>query len=299
MQCPQCGKEAQGELCAACGAAVTEETPRWYAEGIAHLTQEQQFSIARDLLKEGLQRYPTSAMLWFNGGLLEEMMGNRRGAYQHYQQALTLRPQSEKYRQALERLTGKKIAPPVQAIAPPPAVPVVQPVTPAIAPSALAATPAVPVVAMPAEVEEAELSLLEPAPAEVLTAEIEVEEETAEDGVMELPGTTLPPENEADALFIPAPAASASFAAPAVVEADNVPAPAPPPTQQFDLLAWLLGFGYWGLISRICGIIGIASFVLLLVFLIRGSGGLFTIDLLCFAVTVILYFAGKALAGGK
>jgi len=131
MQCPKCGKEAVGDVCAACGAFLTEETPRWYAEGIAHLAGEKQFTIAQELLKEGLQRYPTSSMLWFNAGVLAEIRKNAKDAAAYYQKAYTLKPTSEKYRQTLERVLGRpvpRVAPPPQAAAPAPPPPA--PITP-------------------------------------------------------------------------------------------------------------------------------------------------------------------------
>ena len=120
MQCPKCGKEAAGDVCAACGAYLTEETPRWYAEGIVHLAGEKQFSMAQELLQEGLQRYPTSSMLWFNAGVLAEMLKKPQDAAAYYQKAYYLKPTSEKYRQTLERVLGR----PVPRLAPPPQAPV-------------------------------------------------------------------------------------------------------------------------------------------------------------------------------
>jgi len=145
MQCPKCGKEATGDLCAACGTYLTEETPRWYAEGIVHLAGEKQFSMAQELLQEGLQRYPTSSMLWFNAGVMAEMLKKPQDAGAYYQKAYYLKPTSEKYRQTLERVLGRpvpRLAPPPQAPAPttPPPAPIQ---SPAPAPVEVAAAPAV------------------------------------------------------------------------------------------------------------------------------------------------------------
>ncbi|HOS43207.1 MAG TPA: hypothetical protein PK794_05890, partial [Armatimonadota bacterium] len=101
MKCQECGKDGSGDVCASCGGTI-EESPRWYAEGIAHLTEQKQYAIAFDLLEEGIERYPQSAMLWYNGGVLEELLGNRDGALTRYQKVLELRPNNEKARKALE-----------------------------------------------------------------------------------------------------------------------------------------------------------------------------------------------------
>lgn len=143
MQCPKCGKEAAGDVCAACGAYLTEETPRWYAEGIVHLAGEKQFGMAQELLQEGLQRYPTSSMLWFNAGVLAEMLKKPQDAAAYYQKAYYLKPTSEKYRQALERVLGRpvpRLAPPPQA--PAPAAPPPPPIEPAVTAPVEAAAPA-------------------------------------------------------------------------------------------------------------------------------------------------------------
>ncbi|MHB0939116.1 MAG: SdpI family protein [Armatimonadota bacterium] len=131
MQCPKCGTEATGDVCAACGAYLTEETPRWYAEGIVHLAGEKQFSMAQELLQEGLQRYPTSPMLWFNAGVLAELLKKPQDAAAYYQKAYYLKPTSEKYRQTLERVLGRpvpRLAPPAQAPVPAPPPPQSPPV---------------------------------------------------------------------------------------------------------------------------------------------------------------------------
>lgn len=118
MQCPKCGRAAQGDLCAACGTYLTEETPKYYAEGVAHLSSERQYALAIDLLQEGLRRYPQSAMLWFNGGVLGEIVHNPKEAARCYRKALALRPNVAKYQEALDRLEGKPTAPPLQTPAP-------------------------------------------------------------------------------------------------------------------------------------------------------------------------------------
>jgi len=182
MQCPQCGKEAQGDVCAACGAPLTEETPKWYVEGIAHLTEQKQYAMAYQLLEEGLQRYSNSALLWFNGGILEEVMGNRKNAVARYAQAVKLRPDSEKYIQALERITGKPVPRPAKPAPPPQPAPPPKPTAqlPQAAPSNLPfkviivpptaesrppqPTPA-PVVAETVEVPVAEARAVQTAPA--------------------------------------------------------------------------------------------------------------------------------------
>lgn len=146
MQCPQCGSEATGETCPACGAAVIEQSPKWYAEGIAYLCNEKQYLLAHDLLEEALQQHPTSAMLWFNGGVLEEVMGNRQMAVLRYQEALKYRQNFQKARDALDRLTAKlsasPAAPPPPVASPPRAVPPVQ-ATPPPAPVKTAPQPVV------------------------------------------------------------------------------------------------------------------------------------------------------------
>jgi hypothetical protein len=114
MKCQECGKDGSGDVCASCGGTI-EESPRWYAEGIAHLTEQKQYAIAFDLLEEGTERYPQSAMLWYNGGVLEELLGNRDGAIIRYQKVLDLRPNNEKARKALERLLGRPLYTPPPA----------------------------------------------------------------------------------------------------------------------------------------------------------------------------------------
>ncbi len=108
MQCPACGKEATGDVCASCQAWLTTETPKWYSEGVAHLTAERQFKMAHTLLTEGLQRYPTSAMLWYNAGVLAELVRKPDAAVNCYQEAIRLRPIA-RYQQALNRVTGKPV----------------------------------------------------------------------------------------------------------------------------------------------------------------------------------------------
>ena len=109
MQCPKCGKETTGDVCAACGVYLTEETPKWYAEGIAHLAAEGQYTIADELLQEGLQRYPASPMLWYNAGVLAEVTKKPRDAAAYYRRAFALKPTSEKYRRSLERVLGRPV----------------------------------------------------------------------------------------------------------------------------------------------------------------------------------------------
>jgi hypothetical protein len=148
MKCQECGKDGSGDVCAFCGGTI-EESPRWYAEGIAHLTEQRQYAIAYDLLEEGVDRYPQSAMLWYNGGVLEELMGNRDGAIRRYQQVLDLRPNNEKARKALERLLGRPLftPPPTTSYTPEPAPAPAAPVAtspapaPAAAPAPVAAAP--------------------------------------------------------------------------------------------------------------------------------------------------------------
>jgi hypothetical protein len=184
MKCQECGKDGTGDVCASCGGTI-EESPRWYAEGIAHLTEQKQYAIAFDLLEEGIERYPQSAMLWFNGGVLEELLNNRDAAITRYQKVLELRPNNEKAKKALERLLGRPLyapppttsyaatqteapaaPPPAQTTtAPPPAAsPVAAPVADA-PPLAVEAPPALPAVGP----NGAELAPVDAPPTEVPT----------------------------------------------------------------------------------------------------------------------------------
>lgn len=158
MKCQECGKDGTGDVCASCGGTI-EESPRWYAEGIAHLTEQKQYAIAFDLLEEGIERYPQSAMLWFNGGVLEELLNNRDGAITRYQKVLELRPNNEKAKKALERLLGRPLFTPppttsyaaTQAAEAPPAPPAAMtlPVAPPAAPAPMAAPAAPPLAVAP------------------------------------------------------------------------------------------------------------------------------------------------------
>ncbi len=125
MQCQECSTETTGEICPKCGATI-EGTPKWYAEGIAYLGEQKQFALAHELLEEGLQAHPTSVLLWYNGGVLEEQMSNRDGAVRCYQEVIKLRPANEKAYQALERLLGRPMPRPTAA-PPPPAAPMMAP----------------------------------------------------------------------------------------------------------------------------------------------------------------------------
>ena len=115
MQCPKCGREATGEQCKVCGEFLTVESPKWYAEGVAHLSEEKQYAMANELLEEGLQRHPESAMLWYNAGVLAELLKNPKDALTYYQKACKFKPNSEKYCQALERLLGRPVPRPAAA----------------------------------------------------------------------------------------------------------------------------------------------------------------------------------------
>ncbi|MHB9026004.1 MAG: tetratricopeptide repeat protein [Armatimonadota bacterium] len=273
MKCQECGKDGSGNVCASCGGTI-EESPKWYAEGIAHLTEQQQYAIACDLLEEGLKRYPDSAMLWFNGGVLEEVLGNRDGAVMRYRKVLELRPNRENARKALERLLGHPQAMPSTPPAP-------ADVTPAVTPSATVIEKPPVVVTLPAEPEHIASApeALESTPVAVAApAPAPVEEPVA---VAEATPAAEHPE-----VFSPLPSLDDAEDIPPV--AKPVP-PSLPATQELN--------SPWMLIRLISGIAALASFLLLLVSLIvLINGGLFITALTIFSITVIAFFASGALA---
>ncbi len=151
MQCAQCGVEVVDDVCPKCGDPV-EYSPKWYVKAVAELGGEKDFATAHMMLDEGLQSHPDSALLWLNGGVLEEMMGNKDAAIKKYQQHLKLRPNSKKGQQSLDRLLGRTPPPPAPAPVPAPPVKAVDafqkpgPVT-LSAPVVTAPPPAAPVMA--------------------------------------------------------------------------------------------------------------------------------------------------------
>jgi len=304
MKCPRCGKESTGDFCS-CGEPLTEETPKYYAEGVAHLCSEKQYAMARQLLNEGLERYPDSAMLWYNGGVLDEVTSNTQASIKKYQKACDLRPTYEKYWQALERAAGRKM--------PRPAAAQPAPTPPSAPPRAAAAEPTTQpfVFTMPDEPEPTPQAVATATPAPVSAAVVgELQDLLAG---MDTPAPAAKPVANAPT---PAPAASArANASPfdtsdAVPTANDAPATARPtaPLSSVDSfsspgtgLALSASVQMWTLISKICGVMGIVSFIGFVVSLCIGekAKGLITVMLLLFAVTVIFYFVGKALAPGK
>jgi hypothetical protein len=121
------------------GDLMADETPKWYAEGIAHLADQQQYALAKQLLQEGLQQHPTSFLLWYNGGVLAEMIGNLQEALSFYQGAQNLRPTHPKTQQALTRVQQLLATPAAAAV--PPAPPAPQPLAPSPTPLAPVAPP--------------------------------------------------------------------------------------------------------------------------------------------------------------
>lgn len=328
MQCPRCGLDANGDVCAACGAPLTEETPRWYAEGIAHLTGEQQYEIARELLKEGLERYPASAMLWFNGGVLEERVGNARGALKHYQEAFKLKPTSEKYRLTVERLLGRPV--PRQVATPPPMAPapapVVPPLTVVIETPAPVAPPSPVVVETPVSllssfspVEETPVPVVPPSmvetvvlpPADEIAAPIFLDPDEVADDIPALPMVAvvedeeaaidednivpsvseLPPLPSADAIAVPPPTPEECVD----VEEVGVGEKTAPATQLAHLSTFSLDT-LWRPLSIASGILALVALVLLLVALFGKNSGMFVLTLVLFAVMVVLRFVSNALA---
>lgn len=265
MQCPQCGTDGTGEICAACGAAITEETPKWYAEGIAYLTEDKQFDMAEQLLDEGLGRYPESAMLWYNGGVLAELIGKRDKAVKCYTEAYKLKPQTGKYQTALQRLGVLPAAKPAPAPAPAPA--------PVAAPAPQAAAPvAPPAEAFPWNPEEDSIELPE-------TVELPVD---------------LPP----------ASAAPTASAPPIAVERNgrldvDMEGEATNPEFVPAAARRAMDRGKWRLVSMVTGIASAASFLLLIIFLMLGKSTLFVADLALFSVAVIAYFISTGMSGGN
>ncbi|HOF88183.1 MAG TPA: hypothetical protein PLZ36_08800, partial [Armatimonadota bacterium] len=237
-----------------CGGTI-EESPRWYAEGIAHLTEQKQYAIAFDLLEEGIERYPQSAMLWYNGGVLEELLGNRDGALTRYQKVLELRPNNEKARKALERLLGRPL------FTPPPATSYAA--TQAGAAEPPVATTPPPAVTLPAPPRPAEPAA--PAPAAEAPAAAPVER-PAPAG---LPAPAVGPNGAED---VP-PAAALPMALP-IAEPGALP---------------------WALIRLINGLLALLSFIGMLVGMIVKHSAAMTIALLLFTVTLILFYIAGAL----
>lgn len=263
MQCQECGKEGAGDVCTFCGGTI-EESPRWYAEGIAHLTEQKQYAIAFDLLEEGIERYPQSAMLWYNGGVLEELLGNRDGAIRRYQQVLQLRPNNEKARKALERLLGRPL------FTPPPPTSYAAQGTPAAAPTVTIPEP----VASPAPIEP---------PAPLPVEAVSVAPPVTEADTLPVESAEAPPARD-DALIAPPVGPNgAEDGTLQPVEGLAIPtlAPVGPP---------------WALIALVSGIVSILSFIGLMVFMSLKNSPLFMTDLALFFVSLTLRFIATALS---
>ncbi|MHB9131861.1 MAG: hypothetical protein ACYDBB_12345 [Armatimonadota bacterium] len=288
MECPQCGKVSDGAECPSCGAAMDEQNPKWYAEGIVHLTKEKQYSFAHELLAEGLQKFPESAMLWYNGGVLEELLGNRQKAVKCYEESLRLRPNSEKPRLALERLLGRSLQPsapaPAAAPAPRPAAPV-----PTAAPVAAMSVPQTPAPKPPAQSAPSPATAT-PSAGEMLAAQINAV--VAEDAA-----TVTPPVERTARFMEPTPPTRAL--ARESLDLASLPQLPEDASPSFDVIA---SNQRWTMISRLAGIASAATFVGLMVFLVlakipsfqQTAATLFIVDLVIFLFAAPVYFVGKS-----
>lgn len=256
MKCQECGKEGEGDVCAFCGGTI-EESPRWYAEGIAHLTEQKQYAIAFDLLEEGIERYPSSAMLWYNGGVLEELLGNRDGAITRYQKVLELRPNNEKARKALERLLGRPL------FVPPPTSS-----HPASGDAPVATAPEAPVATAP-------------------TTDI-----TAPPAVMPvIAETTKPATQPPPAPAMPSVGPNGAEAVPSYIPQEPIETDLPLtlPSAAPDKLPWQK-------IRLINGIGALVTFLAMLVGMIIKINLVFVIALVLFCITLIVFYASGAMA---
>jgi len=254
MQCQECGTETTGDVCPKCGATI-EGTPKWYAEGIAYLGEQKQLALAHELLEEGLTQHPSSALLWYNGGVLEEQMSNRDGAIRCYQEVIKLRPNNDKARMALERLLGRPVPrPTAPAPAPAPAPP---PAAAAVLPPATVPQPAPPSTSAPAPVSAKAVEPVSSASATTHPDEAAVATRaSAELDLQSLPTLTVVSASASD------------------IESRSQRCVA---------------------ISRITGIIFAVTFILLVAFMIFKAPALFFVDLLLFVASAIGFFVARSM----
>jgi len=308
MLCTKCGVEAVDDVCPQCGEAA-EGTAKWYVQQVAVLGDQQEYDRAHQLLTEGLQQYPTSALLKLNAGVLEEMRGNSTAAITHYQELLVMRPNSKKAQEALDRLLAEQTGAGDTFAAPGPiSLAGLQP-----EPASLLAAPPEPVTS------DFSFSHADPADA---GGTFSLPDDAGMD-LASLPEFPDQPLSKAEAKRLAKEEAKARAAAEAAAKAEakaaakaaaeaaraNKATKGTPPVQLPDgvsgtiVLPSQIAFSKgarlaWKIIARLCSILAITGFLLMVVFLVRQMGFHFSIALVVFTITSIFYYVSAALAKG-